>query len=68
LFNNFQAFIDDLAKLGVNLGFVVAVATLSDDSWALANEALVLVGPFHNLDIPRAIVHELTVLGRARIG
>lgn len=58
VFEILQQFVDDLAQLGVHLGFIIAVAALTDDSRALADEALILIGPFHDLDVSRAVVHD----------
>jgi hypothetical protein len=58
LSHNFQALIDYLAQFGLHLSFVVAVATLTNDSRALADETLILIGPFNDLDISSAVVHD----------
>jgi hypothetical protein len=67
LLEDFEPLIDDLTKLGIYFGFIVAVATLTNDSRALADEALVLVGPFNDLYVPCAVVHDMD-LRRAGIG
>jgi hypothetical protein len=50
-------FIHDLAELSVDLALVAAVATRPDDAGTLADEALVLVGPFYQLDVACAFFH-----------
>jgi hypothetical protein len=52
-------FVHDLAQFGIYFGLVVAVAAWADDAWALADEALILIGPLNNLDVPSAVVHDL---------
>jgi hypothetical protein len=57
-FHSVNPFLDDQAQLGVHLSLVVSVTTGADDPRALADEALILVGPFDNLNVPGAVVHE----------
>lgn len=58
LLEDFEPLIDDLTKLGIYFGFIVAVATLTNDSRALADKALVFVGPFNDFYVPCAVVHD----------
>jgi hypothetical protein len=55
---SFQPLVDDLAQLGVHPSLIIAVATGADDAWALSHEALILVGPFNDLDVSGTVVHE----------
>jgi hypothetical protein len=54
----FQPFIDDLAQVGIHFRFITAVATRSNDARALADKTLVLIGPFHDLDVSSTAVHD----------
>jgi hypothetical protein len=53
-----DAFVHDLAKLGINRGLVVTVAARADDAGTLADEAIVLIRPLDPLDIPDALLHD----------
>ena len=46
-----------LNELG-NISFVVAVAARTDNPRALANEALIFIRPFHQLNVPSTVVHD----------
>lgn len=56
--DRFQPFIDDPAQMRVHLRFVVSVATRPNDPRTLANETLILIRPFHYLDVPGTVVHD----------
>jgi hypothetical protein len=58
LFEYLDPLIDDLTKLRIDLCFVIAVAAWAHETGALTNEALVFVGPFDDLYIPGAVVHD----------
>ena len=49
--------IDDPAQFRVHISFVVSVATRTDNPRALADEALILIRPFHNFNVPSTVIH-----------
>jgi len=57
-FEYLNPLIDDLTKFRVDVGFPVTVAARADNTGALADEALIFLGPFHQLDVASTIVHE----------
>jgi hypothetical protein len=57
LFEDFKPFINNLAEFSIDFGFVVAVAAGTDNTWTLADEALVFIRPFNDLDIFRDFIH-----------
>jgi len=44
--------------LGVDFRLVIPMTTRTDDAGALADEALVCIGLFYQLDVPRTVAHD----------
>jgi len=58
LFEDFDPFINDSAQLSIDFGFVIAMAARANNAGALADETVILIRPFDNLDVSRAFVHD----------
>ena len=58
LLEDFDPLIDDLTKLRINLRFIITMTARTDEAGTLADEALVFVGPFNDLDIAIALIHD----------
>jgi hypothetical protein len=58
-FERYKPFINDLAHLRVHFRFIVAMTTRSNNSGALADKGLILIRPFHDLDVSSTSIHVL---------
>jgi hypothetical protein len=61
-----QDFLDDLAQLVEHLPLVISVAAAEEQPGTAPDVAAVLVGPFDNLHVPRAVFHNLASLTARR--